>query len=75
MSSGIGSRLLAKMGWRSGEGLGQKAQGRSEPVIPQLIKGKRGLGAAKEVPRNSAEWPCRTWQQKKEQGTTKHAYQ
>eukprot|EP00200_Dunaliella_tertiolecta_P009038 CAMPEP_0202373202 /NCGR_PEP_ID=MMETSP1127-20130417/4264_1 /ASSEMBLY_ACC=CAM_ASM_000462 /TAXON_ID=3047 /ORGANISM="Dunaliella tertiolecta, Strain CCMP1320" /LENGTH=457 /DNA_ID=CAMNT_0048970001 /DNA_START=123 /DNA_END=1496 /DNA_ORIENTATION=- len=44
-TSGIGSRLLAKMGWRSGEGLGQKAQGRSEPVIPQLIKGKRGLGA------------------------------
>ncbi|KAF5835059.1 hypothetical protein DUNSADRAFT_8003 [Dunaliella salina] len=44
-TSGIGSRLLAKMGWRSGEGLGKKAQGQSEPVIPQLVKGKRGLGS------------------------------
>jgi len=44
-TAGIGSKLMEKMGWRSGEGLGQRAQGRSEPVIPKLVKGKSGLGA------------------------------
>ncbi|KAF5827152.1 hypothetical protein DUNSADRAFT_1243 [Dunaliella salina] len=44
-TSGIGSKLLGKMGWKSGDGLGQKAQGIYEPVLPKIVTGKRGLGA------------------------------
>ena len=40
----IGHKMLAKMGWKSGEGLGKKQQGIAEPVTVQVHGKSKGLG-------------------------------
>jgi hypothetical protein len=44
-SSGIGSRLMQRMGWSVGEGLGRSRQGRAEPLAAVIRPRNRGLGA------------------------------
>jgi len=43
---GIGSKVLARSGWTTGEGVGVSKQGISEPLAPggQGPSVKRGLG-------------------------------
>ena len=40
----IGHKMLAKMGWKSGEGLGKSQQGIAEPVTVQVHGKSKGLG-------------------------------
>ena len=48
-SSNIGFRLLAKMGWTQGQGLGRLGQGIKEPIRMQLNVDGLGLGKAEEA--------------------------
>ena len=42
----IGHKLLSKMGWKEGEGLGGSSKGIAAPVVAQgMAMEKRGLGA------------------------------
>lgn len=43
--AGIGSRLMQKMGWIEGTGLGRGRQGRAEPISALQRPKNRGLGA------------------------------
>jgi G patch domain-containing protein 2 len=43
--SGIGSRLMQRMGWSVGEGLGRARQGMPEPLAAVMRPKHRGLGA------------------------------
>ncbi|KAL6013577.1 hypothetical protein ACLOJK_004075 [Asimina triloba] len=45
----IGHKLLSKMGWREGEGLGSSKSGRSDPVMAGDVK-LNNLGVGAEVP-------------------------
>lgn len=42
----VGNKLLAKMGWTQGQGLGLQGEGRVDPVETQLRAARAGLGAA-----------------------------
>ncbi len=43
----VGNQLLAKMGWKSGTGLGREGEGRVDPVLVQQFDNRAGLGASK----------------------------
>jgi hypothetical protein len=43
--SGIGSRLMARMGWSEGQGLGREQRGRVEPIKATQRPKNLGLGA------------------------------
>jgi RNA-binding protein 5/10 len=45
-ASNVGNKLLAKMGWSQGQGLGLQGEGRVDPVETQLRAARAGLGAA-----------------------------
>ena len=46
----IGSKLLKKMGWTEGEGLGKKSQGSTEPIIARKVnKGQAVLEHARKL--------------------------
>lgn len=44
--SNVGNQLLAKMGWKSGTGLGAEGAGRVEPIKVQQFAERAGLGAS-----------------------------
>nr|XP_019049931.1 hypothetical protein I302_00351 [Kwoniella bestiolae CBS 10118]OCF28861.1 hypothetical protein I302_00351 [Kwoniella bestiolae CBS 10118] len=47
--SNVGNQLLAKMGWKSGTGLGKDNEGRVDPILVQQFENRAGLGASKGV--------------------------
>ena len=47
-TTGIGSRLMERMGWSEGAGLGRVRQGRPEPVAAEKRPKNLGLGAGEE---------------------------
>lgn len=50
----VGNKLLAKMGWTSGSGLGLNQDGRAEPIRVQQFEQRVGLGAAQG--REAGRW-------------------
>lgn len=52
--SNVGNKLLAKMGWTAGSGLGASADGRVDPIAVQQFDERVGLGAAKG--REAGKW-------------------
>lgn len=44
--SNVGNQLLAKMGWKTGTGLGAEGSGRVEPIKVQQFAERAGLGAS-----------------------------
>lgn len=50
-SDNVGFKMLAKMGFRSGSGLGRQEQGRAAPLSVNTTAGKAGLGRVEEVQR------------------------
>ncbi|XP_066929815.1 angiogenic factor with G patch and FHA domains 1-like [Clytia hemisphaerica] len=49
----IGHKMLAKMGWKSGEGLGKSQQGIAEPIGVQVHGKNKGLGFGSTAPIDS----------------------
>ncbi|WWC87543.1 uncharacterized protein L201_002433 [Kwoniella dendrophila CBS 6074] len=47
--SNVGNQLLAKMGWKTGTGLGKDSEGRINPIQVQQFENRAGLGASKGV--------------------------
>lgn len=47
-TKGIGSKLLLKMGFKPGQGLGKNNEGISEPIQLQANKGRSALGATRK---------------------------
>ncbi|WWD08598.1 hypothetical protein V865_006711 [Kwoniella europaea PYCC6329] len=47
--SNVGNQLLAKMGWKTGTGLGKGNEGRVDPILVQQFENRAGLGASKGV--------------------------
>eukprot|EP00741_Cyanophora_paradoxa_P019413 tig00021127_g18740.t1 len=45
----VGHKMLARMGWTSGTGLGAKRQGRTEPIPVVVRSSKRGLRTAADA--------------------------
>lgn len=43
-ASNVGSRLMEKMGWQAGQGLGRTNQGRTELIETELREAGVGLG-------------------------------
>lgn len=56
-ASNVGNKLLAKMGWTAGQGLGLQGEGRVDPVETQLRAARAGLGAASKPPPPSGGAP------------------
>ncbi|RUP51282.1 hypothetical protein BC936DRAFT_149010 [Jimgerdemannia flammicorona] len=51
----VGNRMLQRMGWREGSGLGQKGrEGRVDPVAASVNEARAGLGAEKKHQTNDA---------------------
>ncbi|KAL7411546.1 hypothetical protein BDY24DRAFT_417075 [Mrakia frigida] len=45
--SNVGNKMLAKMGWKEGTGLGREGEGRVDPVMAASYASGSGLGASK----------------------------
>ena len=41
----FGMKLMKRMGWKEGEGLGQDGHGRLEPIPTRLKRNRLGIGA------------------------------
>ncbi len=58
-TKGFGAKMLQKMGWEKGQGIGKAGQGRALPVEATLRQGKASVGAygaeSKEVLRKRKE--------------------
>ncbi|XP_078573144.1 angiogenic factor with G patch and FHA domains 1-like isoform X7 [Branchiostoma floridae x Branchiostoma japonicum] len=57
-TSNKGRRMLEKMGWKEGKGLGKTSQGRQEPVQVSLRESHAGLGAS--APRDVESFQLKT---------------
>lgn len=49
VAGGVGMRLLQKMGWQPGEGLGRNKEGTLEPLALDIKTDKRGLLSKEEM--------------------------
>ncbi|KAG8187018.1 hypothetical protein JTE90_019228 [Oedothorax gibbosus] len=47
---GVGRRLLQRMGWREGRGLGRGEDGPTSPLRPTIVRGNAGLGFTEKLP-------------------------
>ncbi|KAI8981028.1 SMAD/FHA domain-containing protein [Pilobolus umbonatus] len=47
--AGIGSRMLQKLGWEEGQGLGRNGDGIIEPIVPHSQLNKSGLGTKQDT--------------------------
>ncbi|XP_052869522.1 PIN2/TERF1-interacting telomerase inhibitor 1 [Anopheles cruzii] len=47
-ASNVGARMLAKLGWSEGKGLGKKEDGMLNPILPQQKRDNEGVGYAGE---------------------------
>ncbi|TXT11024.1 hypothetical protein VHUM_01775 [Vanrija humicola] len=62
--SNVGNKLLSKMGWASGTGLGKEGEGRVDPIHVKQFEERSGLGASKG--REAGAWSGPGgWQQRK----------
>lgn len=53
---GYGARMLSKMGWKPGTGLGARRDGAINPVVLKKVKENRGIGAKREKKTNDMWW-------------------
>lgn len=67
-----GHKMLAKMGWKSGEGLGKSKQGISQPVTVELHGKNQGLGFGDKV---SIDSDTKTSRKKEILNKTKERFQ
>jgi hypothetical protein len=58
ISSHFGEKIMKKMGWSQGEGLGKSSKGTTEPL--QVRKRKENLGLGAEVSRS--KWGDNWWE-------------
>ena len=58
VSSDFGEKIMKKMGWTEGEGLGKTSKGQTEPI--QVRKRKENLGLGAEVTRS--KWSDNWWE-------------
>ncbi|KAL1410167.1 hypothetical protein Q8F55_004172 [Vanrija albida] len=66
--SNVGNKLLSKMGWASGTGLGREGEGRVDPIHVKQFEERSGLGASKG--REAGAWSGPGgWQQRKKDMT------
>lgn len=49
ITDGIGKRLLEKMGWKQGEGLGKKKEGPTAPLALDIKTDRKGLVSHEEI--------------------------
>lgn len=49
VASGVGMKLLQKMGWQPGEGLGRRGEGTLEPLSLDIKMDKKGLLSKEEM--------------------------
>ncbi|WVQ83535.1 hypothetical protein IAT38_005676 [Cryptococcus sp. DSM 104549] len=68
----VGNQLLAKMGWKTGEGLGVGGEGRKDPIKVQQFENRAGLGAAKGV--EAGRWSGKGGWQQRAKDMTKERY-
>ncbi|OXG70952.1 hypothetical protein C349_07117 [Cryptococcus neoformans var. grubii Br795] len=68
----VGNQLLAKMGWKTGEGLGLAGEGRAEPIKVQQFESRAGLGASKGV--EAGRWSGPGGWQQRAKDMTKERY-
>ncbi|XP_055532710.1 protein Son-like [Wyeomyia smithii] len=54
IAGGNGMRLLQKMGWCPGEGLGKRKDGSLEPHLPYIKTNKRGLDVSRTLHQNKS---------------------
>uniref|UniRef100_A0A915DDP5 G-patch domain-containing protein n=1 Tax=Ditylenchus dipsaci TaxID=166011 RepID=A0A915DDP5_9BILA len=48
LSSGVGMKLLQKMGWQCGQGLGREMQGQLEPLMLDVKSDRKGLQSTED---------------------------
>ncbi|XP_077298711.1 cap methyltransferase 1 [Arctopsyche grandis] len=56
---GVGEKIMKRLGYTSGEGLGKSGQGRAEPIDTSMQHGRRGLGfvpSSQGKPYEGSEW-------------------
>lgn len=68
----IGHKMLAKMGWKSGEGLGKTGDGITQPVTVDILSKNKGLGASEKISMDQAGSGDRKKQEKWEKARERY---